>query len=105
MKNERLQQLENILGMPYQHEHRDSTGRITYDFPAGILYENLELLMTCIEKGLDYDVSFNGLLPRTVIVNGEQIITESIFVSWLDQALVRKQLDQEIKDFFKDKYV
>ena len=116
MKHERLQQLENILGVTCQCEHRDITGRITYDFPAGIVYENLQLLLTCISKGLNYEIYFfestlqvvpDGILrtPRTIIVNGHQIVSHPISVSWVDFEFAQQQKLKEIQDFFKDKYV
>jgi hypothetical protein len=92
---DRKKQLEAILNMPIKCEHRDITGRITYDFQCGILYENLQLLLTCICKGMDYTVSFenpvhrvtpDGILqkPMTFIVNGLEIVRDGISVSWID---------------------
>lgn len=98
MKNERLQQLENILGTACQCEQRDITGRITYDFPAGIVYENLQLLLTCISKGL-------LITPRTIVVNGRQIVSHPISVSWIDFEYAQQKYLEGIQDFFKDKYV
>ena len=111
MKNERLQQLENILGTPLhpRNETRYVSGRIEYEFPAGILYENIQLLLTCISKGLDYTISFaktsykvasDGILqtPHTVVVNGQHITSDSITIAWVDHDWVQKQRIQEIKD-------
>lgn len=116
MKDERLQQLENILGVACQCEQRDITGRITYDFPAGIVYENLQLLLTCISKGLNYQIYFfestlqvvpDGILitPRTIVVNGRQIVSHPISVSWIDFEYAQQKYLEGIQDFFKDKYV
>lgn len=113
IKNERLQQLEQILGtsLHSRNETRYASGLIEYEFPAGILYENIQLLLTCISKGLDYNISFtktaykvtsDGILqtPHTIVVNGQHITSDSITVSWVDHEWVQKQRIQEIKDFY-----
>lgn len=116
MKNERLQQIENILGVACQCKQRDITGRITYDFSAGIVYENLQLLLTCISKGLNYQIYFfestlqvvpDGILitPRTIVVNGHKIVSHPISVSWIDFEYAQQKYLEGIQDFFKDKYV
>jgi len=112
--NQRRQQLELILGMTLKpiNETRYASGLIDYEFPAGILYENLQLLLTCISKGsLDYNVSFaratyeitpDGILqtPHTIIVNGQRITSDSITVSWTDYEWAQKQRLQEMRDLY-----
>lgn len=103
------EQIEHILCAKVEHEHRWATGRITYDFSGGILYENLQLLLVSIMHGMPCTISFDsyqstfvrdGILstPRTIIVNGQQILSEGISVSYIDQEVAEKSRRQ-------DKYV
>ena len=81
--------IESILSTKVEHEHRWATGRITYDYS----YQS-----TFVRDGI-------LSVPRTIIVNGHQVLSEGISVSYIDKEVAEKNMRQDLLDSFQGRYV